>query len=315
MYLIIFIISLLVVTGFLFVIFSGSFGMARANFRIRIKGWRNERKLRKGEFVEESNNQNSEDAEILKAEKEESDKRFQEANLLKKQNEEERQKFLELRSKVIQLKNLVLDKVENLQSSVMVETDIDFMDGLDFEHYVADLLNNRGFHAEVTKGSGDLGVDIIATNYIGKYAIQVKRYNQPVSRRAVSDAVAGKSYYDCDSAMVITSNYFTNDAVKLADANDCLLVDRDELIEWITDFTDASKSYEQLLAHEIENLQESDYFWGEEIVFEASKELIFEYNIKLSGEKYKKYYVADKNTFRKLDQPINKSQVETSIGI
>ncbi|MDQ3131159.1 MAG: restriction endonuclease, partial [Acidobacteriota bacterium] len=224
-----------------------------------------------------------------------------------KQKIEEKQKFLEFRLKINKLKNLVLEKVESLQSPSILSIDIDNMDGLDFEHYVADLLYKQGFETEVTKGSGDLGVDIIAANYDGKYAVQVKRYNQPVSRRAISDAVAGKSYYKCDLAMVITNNYFTKDAIKLAKSSGCLLVDRDKLIQWIKDYTSESKDYKQLLVEEIEELQHSNYYWGEDVVFKVSKELIQEFNLDM-GKQYEKYYIQEKNDINKIYSYQSKSQ-------
>lgn len=110
---------------------------------------------------------------------------------------------------------------------------VDIMDGVDFEAYVANLLRGRGYITTVTKASGDQGVDIVAQKAGVRFAIQVKRQSQKVSRRAVADAVAGKVLYDCSKAMVITNNYFQGGAEQLAYANDCELVDRDELISWI----------------------------------------------------------------------------------
>jgi restriction system protein len=110
------------------------------------------------------------------------------------------------------------------------------MDGIQFEHYVAKLLTYQGFHTEVTSGSGDLGVDIIATKSPQKYAIQVKRQYANVSRRAVSDAVGAKRHYGCNETMVITNSYFTAGAKILAESNSCRLVDRDELTDWIFAF-------------------------------------------------------------------------------
>jgi len=43
-------------------------------------------------------------------------------------------------------------------------SNVDNMDGLSFECFVATLLEHEGFtRVEITKGSGDFGVDIIAT--------------------------------------------------------------------------------------------------------------------------------------------------------
>lgn len=113
---------------------------------------------------------------------------------------------------------------------------VDNMDGHDFEHYVAKLLRNQGYRTEVTKGSGDLGIDVIAQKEDIKYAIQVKRYSSLVSRSAVSDAVAGKAHYRCNAAMVVTNSFFSKGAQKLARSNKCRLVDRDELKIWIEKF-------------------------------------------------------------------------------
>ena len=170
-----------------------------------------------------------------------------------------------------------MEKVEAGRSGEIAYVDFDSMDGLGFEHFVAKLLSQRGFSAEVTKGSGDLGVDILATNPKGRFAIQVKRYNQPVSRRAVSDAVAGRDHYKCDFAMVITNNYFTNDAKKLAGTNSCLLVDRDELQIWITGSSARGYDFTESLNAEIARLQDAGYLWGEEIVAEATRELRVEF--------------------------------------
>lgn len=51
------------------------------------------------------------------------------------------------------------------------------MEGHEFEYYCADLLKNKGFlEVEVTKGSGDYGVDILAEKDGITYAIQCKCY-------------------------------------------------------------------------------------------------------------------------------------------
>jgi len=110
---------------------------------------------------------------------------------------------------------------------------IDFMTGLEFERYLEMLLTSRGFIVTLTPASGDLGVDLIASDGAFRYAIQAKRQKGAVSRRAISDAVAGLQHYGCDAAMVITNSYFTAGAKTLADSTNCILIDRDLLSEWI----------------------------------------------------------------------------------
>jgi HJR/Mrr/RecB family endonuclease len=114
--------------------------------------------------------------------------------------------------------------------------DIDGMDGLEFERYLREILEHRGFQAALTPSSDDRGVDIVAERDEFCCAIQVKRHHGLVSRRAVSDAVAGMKHYGCNAAMVVTNSYFTASAVALAESNDCELVDRDLLAGWIGEF-------------------------------------------------------------------------------
>lgn len=107
--------------------------------------------------------------------------------------------------------------------------EVDRMRGHDFERLVARLLEADGFRATVTAGSNDFGVDIVAERGGERYAVQVKRHARPVSRRAVSDAVAGRAYYGCGRAMVVTNNGFTAGARKFAAGVGCALVGREEL--------------------------------------------------------------------------------------
>ncbi|MEP0763965.1 MAG: restriction endonuclease [Chloroflexota bacterium] len=119
--------------------------------------------------------------------------------------------------------------------------DVDYMPGHTFERYVARLLQSQGYKTIVTKGSGDFGVDIVAQRYAVRYAVQCKRQFDDISRRAVSDAVAGKYQYGCSEAIVVTNSYFTSGAVELANSTGCILVDRDTLAEWIAAFQQSRK--------------------------------------------------------------------------
>ena len=96
-------------------------------------------------------------------------------------------------------------------------------------------MKRRGYTTTVVGQAGDMGVDVVAQKGDEKYAVQVKHYSKPVSRRAVSDAVAGKEHYGCNAAMVVTNNSFTKGARDLASSTKCQLVDRNTLADWIAD--------------------------------------------------------------------------------
>lgn len=100
------------------------------------------------------------------------------------------------------------------------------MDGHDYEYQVANYLRNHGYtNVKVTRASSDFGVDIIAHKKGYKYAVQCKYYSNPVGVGAVQEVVAGKSFYSCDYAMVVTNNTFTQPAQTLAKSNNVILLD------------------------------------------------------------------------------------------
>ena len=104
---------------------------------------------------------------------------------------------------------------------------LDEMEGHDFEYFCARLLERRGFiEVEVTKGSGDYGIDILAEKEGVTYAIQCKCYSTPVGVKAVQEAYAGRDYYDRMVGAVLTNQYFTAPAVEAAKRLKILLWDR-----------------------------------------------------------------------------------------
>ena len=104
---------------------------------------------------------------------------------------------------------------------------VDEMEGHEFEFYCADLLKDRGFcEVEVTSGSRDYGVDILAEKDGVTYAIQCKCYTTPVGVSAVQEVYAGRDYYGCMVGAVLTNQYFTEPAVDMAKKLQILLWDR-----------------------------------------------------------------------------------------
>ena len=104
---------------------------------------------------------------------------------------------------------------------------MDEMEGHDFEYFCADLLEKQGFaEVEVTRGSGDFGVDILAEKDGVTYAVQCKRYNGSVGVDAILRTYAGRDYYERMVGAVMTNQYFTTPAVAAAEKLHILLWDR-----------------------------------------------------------------------------------------
>lgn len=130
------------------------------------------------------------------------------------------------------IKNKLKTKQKRRISKYTID-DVDLMTGAEFEEFVGLLFKKMGYSSQVTKQSGDQGLDVIATKNGIKIGVQAKCYSNTVGNSAVQEAVAGKSFYNCDKVIVITNNYFTPAAEELAQSNNVILWNRDMLKEKI----------------------------------------------------------------------------------
>ncbi|MEO6513347.1 MAG: restriction endonuclease [Candidatus Saccharimonadales bacterium] len=114
--------------------------------------------------------------------------------------------------------------------------DIDQMDGLAFEEYVAEILRHKGYKNVSLTEYYDWGVDVIAEKDGVRWGVQVKRYAGVVKADAVRQVVTGLNKYHCARGMVVTNSTYTRQARVLAESNNCVLVDKDMLAEWMVKF-------------------------------------------------------------------------------
>lgn len=112
--------------------------------------------------------------------------------------------------------------------------DFDSMDGHEFESFCAKLLELNGYErVAVTRGSGDQGIDILAERDGVRFGFQCKRYSGEVGNAAVREVFAGKAFYGCHVAIVISNSSFTRAAHEAADGLGVILWDRIKLEELI----------------------------------------------------------------------------------
>jgi restriction system protein len=106
--------------------------------------------------------------------------------------------------------------------------------GYIFEKYTVSLLTLVGFqNAYTTAQSNDYGADVIAEMNGNRYAIQCKCYSKTVGNKAVQEVLASLNYYHANIGAVITNNHFTENAKKLAKANNIQLWDRSMITKWL----------------------------------------------------------------------------------
>lgn len=117
----------------------------------------------------------------------------------------------------------------------------DSMEGHDFEYTCAKILKANGYsNVEVTKASGDYGIDVLAAKDGKKYAIQCKCYSSPVGNHAVQEAYSGAAYYGGFIPVVMTNQTFTEAALNMASTLNVQLWDRHKVQEMIAHYNQTS---------------------------------------------------------------------------
>ncbi len=108
--------------------------------------------------------------------------------------------------------------------------EIDLLDGISFEHFVAQLLRKNGYsNVTVTKASGDFGIDVLGRKDNKLWAFQCKCYSSSIGVHAVQEVYSGSQKYKADIPVVITNSYFTAAAKEMATDLSVLLWDRNKL--------------------------------------------------------------------------------------
>ena len=88
----------------------------------------------------------------------------------------------------------------------------DRFDPYSFERLVARLFTSKGYRTEVTQGSGDMGVDVVARNSSETVAIQVKKWKGNVGGPDVHKTLGSMVSHRATRALVVTTSDFTNQA-------------------------------------------------------------------------------------------------------
>lgn len=104
---------------------------------------------------------------------------------------------------------------------------------LEFEYFVARLFNLMGYKTDVTPGSGDFGIDVIAKKDSEVIGIQCKKYDEKnkISNREIQMFLGalqlkGRSI---NKGIFITTSVFTDQAYRQADGNNVDLWDGKKL--------------------------------------------------------------------------------------
>jgi len=138
--------------------------------------------------------------------------------------------IIENEKKKLKLRHFENKLKENQGISI---TELDKMNGKEFEEFLADLFEQQGFLVEKTPISGDYGADLILKKFGNKIAVQAKRYEKTVPNKAVQEIEAAKKYYDCDEAWIVTQSKLSRASTNMANKLGVKIIDREELQKMI----------------------------------------------------------------------------------
>jgi|GEM_PF-1472210 len=136
------------------------------------------------------------------------------------------------------------DTEDYVEEEIQPSINIDAMNGSDFEHFCADLLRVNGYvNVRITAGAGDHGIDILAEKDETLWGFQCKRWGEEthIGNDVVRDTFAGKAYYHCDIAVIITTTAFTRKAEEYARETGILLWGRDKLYRLMEKMNDTAQ--------------------------------------------------------------------------
>ena len=123
----------------------------------------------------------------------------------------------------------VVDYLELWFQSSSADTTTIPDDGIEFEYWCAEKLQQQGWSATVSQASGDQGVDIELCKDDFVVAVQCKRYSKPIGNKAVQEIFAGAKNISADAAAVIGTGGFTKSARELSITTSVELFDASEI--------------------------------------------------------------------------------------
>jgi restriction endonuclease Mrr len=188
-----------------------------------------EQKLKKERFRQESEERSRQMEEDRRR------KREQREEELRREEEERRRKREQREEELRREEQERAEQIEALLQRDTFRDSVDYMSGVEFENFMANVFAKKGYPVQLTPGSGDQGVDLLLNIDERRVAVQLKRYTAPVGNRAVQEAFAGMIHYKAKEAWVITTSTFTKKARELAKSTGIRLIDRNELEDWLSD--------------------------------------------------------------------------------
>lgn len=109
--------------------------------------------------------------------------------------------------------------------------ELEKLDNMQFEHYMARLFALKGYEVKYTPIENDYGADLIITRGNEIVAVRCLLGKDILDKDAVEAALESMKHYAVRKVMIVTNQMFTRDAIKFSRKKPVVLVDRPALIE------------------------------------------------------------------------------------
>ncbi len=108
---------------------------------------------------------------------------------------------------------------------------LDSLSGKEFEQFLKWFFEELGYIVRLTSLTADSGVDLVIVKDKEKIAVQAKRFKRTnkVPNSVILKTRGGQAIYECDRSMIVTTSFFTQQAIKEAKQLNIELWDRNYL--------------------------------------------------------------------------------------
>ena len=121
-------------------------------------------------------------------------------------------------------------------SPSLLSAELGRMSSSSFEAVVAKVFESLGAQVELTGGSGDHGVDLIAIHGSDRIAVQCKRWEGTVGEAVIRDLIGALKLAHANVGCIVTTSGFSAEAIRAAKALAVKLVDLPMLIDIIREY-------------------------------------------------------------------------------
>lgn len=104
------------------------------------------------------------------------------------------------------------------------------LSGWEFERQLATLFERAGFAAELTRGSGDKGIDIFVSTFKRSFVAQCKQHKKPVGPATVRELIGAASSVRASGAILACTSGFTNGARQAAKGSRVFILDLQAIV-------------------------------------------------------------------------------------